>query len=290
MDALLGYVNNVYFDVPDDLSAAQYKVFDKDGTQVGLTANATVASGLATVALPYATTLAEGQFQVQLLFSYQSVNNTLSKYINVVTPILQKHEILKIHPNATAEEVWNIEAAVRYIVQNHCGQEFGHFFGTKRVYGRGSRVLHLPTHLISLTSVNDVTDEFRLVETSDGWELQYYPWGTPTGFVDGLYMTGGVITDPLRWSLGCWENGVLYTIDGEWGYLSIPSSVVEAAKLLVNDYACGDIQYRDRFLTSMTAADWRIQFDGGAFTDTGNVRANQLLEDYVVKNTPWVAI
>jgi hypothetical protein len=32
----------------------------------------------------------------------------------------------------------------------------------------------------------------------------------------------------------------------------------------------------------MTAADWRIQFYSGAYLRTGNVRADQLLADYVV--------
>jgi hypothetical protein len=207
-----------------------------------------------------------------------------------VTPILGKHEILKIHPNATEDEIWNIEAAVRYIIQSHCGQEFGNFVGEKTVYGRGSKVLQLPAHLLSLTSVNGVVDAVRLIRSDNGWQLHYYPWGVPYGDNQGIYLTGGVMHDTTNWSYGWWEDGVSYVISGQWGYLATPAAVAEAAKLLVNDYACGDSRYRDRFLTSMTAADWRIQFHAGAFSNTGNVRANQLLEDFVVKNNPWVAI
>ena len=65
--------------------------------------------------------------------------------------------------------------------------------------------------------------------------------------------------------------------------------VKEAAKLLVNDYACAEQTYRDRYLTSMTAADWRIQFHSGAFLKTGNVRADQLLRDFVLKGG-WAVI
>jgi len=77
------------------------------------------------------------------------------------------------------------------------------------------------------------------------------------------------------------KEGVIYPISGVWGYEAVPESVKEAARLLVNDYACADSQYRDRYLTSMTAADWRIQFNSGAFVRTGNVRADQLLSEYV---------
>jgi hypothetical protein len=84
-------------------------------------------------------------------------------------------------------------------------------------------------------------------------------------------------------------NEAQYNISGQWGWNSVPAAVQEAAALLAHDYACADVLYRDRYLTSMTAADWRIQFNAGAFSDTGNVRANQLLEEYVIKNN-WVAI
>ena len=53
-------------------------------------------------------------------------------------------------------------------------------------------------------------------------------------------------------------------------------------KLLVNDYACGEQMYRDRFLQSYKNADWRLQYYSAAYYDTGNARANLLLAPWVV--------
>jgi hypothetical protein len=241
------------------------------------------------VELNMAQTQNEGDISVTWTFAMSSIPVTKIDYLSVVTPILSVEAIKKIHPNATDDEVETIEKAVRHIINAHCGQTFGHYIGTKKVYGRGSRVLELPAHLLDLTSVNGVVDEERLILHDEGWELHYFPWGLPYGYEQGVYLTGGVMHDPTKWTYGWWENGISYLIDGEWGYCATPPQVAEAAKLLVNDYACGDNQYRDKFLTSMTAADWRIQFHAGAFANTGNVRANQLLEDYVVKYQ-WVAV
>lgn len=241
------------------------------------------------VDLNMAQTQNEGDISVTWDFSMSSVAVSKTDYLSVVSPILSVEAIRAIHPNATDDEVTVVEKAVRHIIQAHCGQTFGNFTGKMTVYGRGSRILFLPARLISLTSINGVSDSTRFQTGKDGWEIYYYPWGVNPYSMTDPFVTGGVIYDPTQTYWGIWDCGYQYDIEGQWGYFATPAQVTEAAKLLVNDYACGDNQYRDRFLTSMTAADWRIQFHAGAFSNTGNVRANQLLENYVVKYE-WVAI
>lgn len=241
------------------------------------------------VDLNMAQTQSEGDIAVTWDFTMSSVPVTKTDYLSVVSPILSVEAIREIHPNATDAEVDKVERAVRHIIQAHCGQTFGYYVGTKTVYGRGARTLYLPAHLLTLTSINDVVDPNRFEVVKDGWELYYYPWGINPYAMTDPFVTGGVIFDPTQTYWGIWDAGFQYVVAGEWGYRATPAAVAEAAKLLVNDYACGDSQYRDRFLTSMTAADWRIQFNDGAFQNTGNVRANQLLAEFIVKYE-WVAI
>lgn len=85
-----------------------------------------------------------------------------------------------------------------------------------------------------------------------------------------------------------WKNDYPFQITGDWGYKTVPANVKEAAKLLVNDYACSEIAYRDRYLESIKAADWRLQFNSRAWEYTGNVRADQLLSEYVILD--WAVI
>lgn len=215
-------------------------------------------------------------------------------YVEVVRPILPISKVLEILGTGfTTDDAANVEQSVRYIIQAHTGQQFGKYVGVRRVTGRGDNFLKLPGRLLGMNSLNGLTSwkDFSVIE-NDGWSLvanAYY--GIPPvkadyhGVNEQTYSNIPITLPRLTHSV--FKAGRTYEIDGVWGWNYVPAAVVEAAMLLIHDYACADAVYRDRFITSMTAADWRIQFHSGAFSDTGNVRANQLLEDYVVKRG-WV--
>jgi hypothetical protein len=210
----------------------------------------------------------------------------------IVTPLLTNSEIKEIHPLATPAEVEKIEKATRHIIQAHTGQKFGKYIGVREIQGNSSRKLLLPERLLTLEKVDDVAATPDFSVQNNGFILIHKPWGVPPVKADawGLhYHTGGVIHNPNGVNLGVWNAEHIYRVEGVWGWEEIPAPVKESAKLLINDYAAADIAYRDRYLTSMTAADWRIQFNSGAFLRTGNVRADQLLSDYVMPRG-WVVL
>ena len=212
---------------------------------------------------------------------------------DVVTPLLLPHEIRKIVGEASDEDVAEIEQAVRHIINAHCGQSFGKYVGPIAVTGSGEPNLRLPRRLISYTKVNGGTYWNDMLSLrGGGWFLQSKHVFAPSvraDFDGWHYSYSSPIVAPYSKVLTTFIKNVEYEIDGVWGWEEVPDAVRSAAKLLVNDYACGDSLYRDRFLTSMTAADWRIQFHEGAFSNTGNVRANQLLAEFVLRRG-WVII
>lgn len=281
----------VYLDIYGGSADALPVVMFNDLISMTVTQEAPVpASGITdrySVTLTMAQTQDQGEVNLAWAFTMATVPVTKTDYFNVFSPILSDTSIKKIHPNATSDEVIAIERAVRLIIQAYTGQEFGHYVATKEIRGKGSKALYLPARLLELTSVNGIVDPTHYQLVDDGFTLINFPWGFPA---DAYFLTSGVIHQSPYWfETGIWDHSCRYMVAGEWGYTSTPAPVAEAARLLVNDYACGDNQYRDRFLTSMTAADWRIQFNDGAFTDTGNVRANQLLHDYILTQD-WVVI
>lgn len=207
--------------------------------------------------------------------------------VEVVTPILSKAEIRAIDSNVfdTNAEIERIEKAVRHVIQAYTGQEFGLRVGRETVRGEGGSALRSPRRIIELNKVNGLVGGANFSVDPEGHIVRYLPWGVPPVKADahGLHMhTGGVIHNPNHVKWQSWLSNQNYVLEGRFGWEEVPAPVKEAAKLLVNDYACADSQYRDRYLTSMTAADWRIQFNSGAFLRTGNVRADQLLSEYVI--------
>lgn len=237
----------------------------------------------------------------------------------IITPLLTKRELKAIWNDATDEEIVDIEQAVRYIIQAHTGQSFGKREKSVVIPGAGESALALPEHILSMTGVktlNAVLNPLAFIVVAEGWYLKKrqhdvlsqiddpslywdnvntqdydFPLEAPhgMGLTPNRYSHGQIIYPPRRSNGRMWRDDYPFTITGIWGYDSVPQPVKEAAALLVNDYACSEQAYRDRYLDSISAADWRLQFNAQAFINTGNVRADQLLNNYVMKRG-WAVI
>lgn len=242
----------------------------------------------------------------------QSFDETIS--YEAVTPYLTKQEIKAIYPEATDQEVVDLEAGVRHIINGHTGQKFGFDKDkTLTVEGHGERALRLPERLVNLTGFATLTAELDIrgvIVVSDGWYLKkgwagvLAPIENDSTYWSGWTVTsdaapgepgyeqethGTVIAPPgVHSAPTVWRDDYPFEITGDWGYESVPSPVKEAAKLLVNDYACSEVAYRDRYLQNIQAADWRLQFNANAWVSTGNVRADQLLADYHILD--WAVV
>lgn len=238
----------------------------------------------------------------------------------IITPLLTKREIRKVWEDSTDDEVFEIEAAVRHIIQAHTGQVFGKRNKSVIVPGAGESALALPERLISISGIKTlsaVLNPSALAIIADGWYLKkrfydalsdipndsvywngegYYDYPDfPEEAPHGLGHTpdrfghGPIIAAPGGRGGANWKDDYPFTITGLWGYSAVPNPVKEAAKLLINDYACSEQMYRDRYLDSIKSADWRLQYNDKAFLHTGNVRADQLLSDFVMKRG-WALI
>lgn len=287
--------NRVEFEAPEPTTLVTATVRLNDGEPIAVPVsggNENPALRTRYITIPYVQN--EGVVTVEWSYTGQSLTEdalvsgqvVITDTFDVVTPILSPKEILDVWDTATPTEIAQIEPAVRHIINAHTGQTFGKYVGKVRVRGANNGSLLLPRKLMRINTVNggSASDFYDIV--GDGFYLTYYPMGVPPIKADyyGLHMhRGGVIHNPNNVKWGVFEASRVYEIDGEWGYDEVPSRIKEAAKLLINDYASADTAYRDRYLTSMTAADWRIQFNSGAFSKTGNVRADQLLSDYVLQ-------
>jgi hypothetical protein len=301
MELYVKTVNDVTFDLPTDdttVTSATYSL--NGGTPVSL-----VVTGH-TVTLPYFQT--EGDLVVTWNISIPGSGNFVeTQDYSLVTPYLTKAQIKTIWPEATDQEVMDVESAVRHVINAHTGQSFGHITKTRVIEGHGELMLRLPQRLITLNGLSTLTqviDPNCAIIVSDGWYIKKR-WGAvlstttnPSLYWSGFFAInnaepdepgyeaadhGEVIVAPSTEPKPTeWKDDYPFTIAGDWGYTSVPEPVKQAAALLVNDYACGEVGYRDKYLKAISAADWDIDFSSRSWEATGNVRADQLLSEFVI--------
>lgn len=283
---------NVFIDVPLTAVSGTLDAEVYEGETLVYTAEVvTYNNGRYSFPLPFNLVQNDRELSVRWEFDYIEGGITYtyseSQNISIVTPLLPLSIVASIvEKSVTDPDVVDIERATRYIVQSHTGQVFGKFVGKKTVVGNGEVFVKLPMRLLRLSKLND--SEYwvpNLILSKDGWFLKNKDWGVPPlkADYDGWhYLKNGVIEGSPFGKRRGWAENAVYTLEGEWGWDSVPGAVQEAARLLINDYACNDSLYRDRYIQAVSAVDWKIQFNSGAFLNTGNVRADQLLKDYVL--------
>jgi hypothetical protein len=299
-----GTDRKVYLDVPIvPIDGTLEVTVCKDSTQVFEVQQVVAENdGRLSFVMPFSLVQSDNTYDVHWRFQYLENAQTYEydswTTEDIVTPILPLRDIKSIldDEDVTDEEVYNIERAVRNIIQSHTGQFFGRYVGVLKVTGVGDSNLRLPRRLISMNSINNNANwQNNLSIRGGGWYLKTITYGVPSiradyyGWHEIPSTSSAPIVAPYSKTMQPFVEDVEYSIDGVWGWNTIPQKVSEAARLLVNDYACGDSLYRDRFIRSVSTADWTLNFHDGAFRNTGNVRADQLLSEYVLRRG-WTVI
>ena len=94
----------------------------------------------------------------------------------------------------------------------------------------------------------------------------------PAGGTDYLDLNFG--------ALGGFPRTYDYKIVVEAGYTAVPSDIVRAAKLLITDIECGQLDYYKRYVTTYNTDQFKLQFDKQSFEGTGNILVDKILSKY----------
>jgi hypothetical protein len=230
----------------------------------------------------------EGILQATWTFTVDSTTLAVTEYYDVVTPYSSWDYFLgELGENISYKTYLECERVARHIINSHCGQEFGQEYTTYAVEGHGTNSLALPRRLQTLDKVTWVSNpiprpgdaigsgaEYAWETVGEGWTIRQQPYPHDLNLVH---------THKDRFI-----RNRTYNVSGLWGWPGIPTEVEEASKILTADFMCKEAKYRDKYLDNIKMGDWRIQFTAGAFIGTGNVKADQLLRDYVL--TPGIGL
>ena len=85
----------------------------------------------------------------------------------------------------------------------------------------------------------------------------------------------------VGYRVGDFPKGYDFTIVMDVGYKVVPTDVVIASKMLIEDIKCGKLDYYKRYVTSYNTDQFKIQFDKAILSGTGNMIVDKILDKYV---------
>ena len=77
-------------------------------------------------------------------------------------------------------------------------------------------------------------------------------------------------------------KGYDYLFITDAGYKAIPPDVERAATILINDLKCGKLDYYQKFITSYSTDQFKMQFDKRMLDGTGNLIVDKILDNYAI--------
>ena len=83
-----------------------------------------------------------------------------------------------------------------------------------------------------------------------------------------------------RYSYASFTEDFDYEIDGDFGWQTIPSKIQEACILLMQDIACGNNKYINKYIQKYSTDGYSIEFAKFAFSTTGNKIVDDILARY----------
>jgi len=240
----------------------------------------------------------------KIVWSYEIDGNEGSHtyFTDVVTPYANLSDVWEdlnlgtdpSDPNyKTYHEIQMAEKYARKLIEIYTAQFFYLYDESQIVYGSGSDILPLPFKINSIHELyeNDVllVDNINSI---NNWI--YNPIVSESGFGirvnrqdlvdDIIYTSNGLIPPSINGngSGGAFKKDYRYAVQGRFGYSSVPDNVEEACIILIQQFFEKDSAWRNKYVKSISAFDWKFDYMEDAHRGTGNLYADQLLQPYVI--------
>jgi hypothetical protein len=244
----------------------------------------------------------EPTLEITWSYSVNGIQTTHKQIVDVVRPYVSISESLDrlnigtdvSDPNYRSyNELKIAERYARKLIDAYTNQFFSEKYMTETQYGSGTDVLPLKTRIISLTvlkeegitlidspsQINNWTFVPKISESNYGLSIN------KQDLYDNLvYTANGLIPPSIndRSYSGAFKKDYIYSITGWYGWNRVPDDVSEACLVLMQQYFEKDRAWKDKYVKNISTFDWKFEFLDKAHTGTGNLYADQLLDQYVV--------
>ena len=213
--------------------------------------------------------------------------------VNVVRPYVNPYAI---STNQTASDITNYakyEEIARAVIDSIVVEGF--YYRKKFIETSGTGADYIPLWVDAKKIINVYENNVLVYDINDeaSYESKYIITKDNTAVaIDyaGAYnrLEGGAIRIPIapsdmdlvKYSYKAFHNTFDYSLLLEVGYKKVPSDIARAAELLIDDIACGRLDYYNRYISSYGTDQFRLSFDKRVFEGTGNILVDKILSKY----------
>ena len=232
--------------------------------------------------------------KVQWSYEISGVAASQNTFHQIVTPYATVSDIIDYFELGTKpsdlnyrseQEIVNAEKIARTQINTYVNDDFGKKYGAQEQFGNGSDALELIEKMLTIDKLyeNDVLVIDNTVDpvynifgfdveiTLTGWALRIKTNGLGSARYDNQ-------VDPTILYYGRFRDHTRYKVMGEVGYNYVPEDIKLSTMLLVGDILSNDAAWRQKYLKKINLAEVSFELSGGAFSGTGNVLVDQILD------------
>jgi hypothetical protein len=254
------------------------------------------------VVLPLALCRRNRKFKVEWRYTVNNNQGSHIYFTDVVTPYANLSDIIDdlnfgtdpSDPNYKSyHDLQMAEKYARKLIEIYTNQVF-HLYDDKQiVYGSGSDILPMPFKLNEIHEVYE-NDVLLIDNINNVKNWIYVPMISESGFGirvnrqqlmdDMIYSANGMVQPTIndQGFSAAFRKDRRYSVQGRFGWSSIPDNVEEACIILIKQYFDQDRAWKDKYVKNISTFDWKFEFLQDAHKGTGNLYADQLLSPYVL--------
>ena len=299
-------------DADDDVIAVVYDITEDNTISPTVNPNVPVGTFTATkletdmgtyqVVLPLSLCRRNRKFKVEWRYEVEGKEASHIYFTDVVTPYANLSDIIDdlnfgtdtSDPNYKSyHELQMAEKYARKLIEIYTNQVFHLYDDRQIVYGSGADILPMPFKMNQIHELyeNDVLLVDNINNISN-WT--YAPMISESGFGirvnrqqlnDGMvYVSNGLVPPTINdlGSSGAFKKDYRYSVQGRFGWSSVPDNVEEACIILIKQFFDQDRAWKDKYVKNISTFDWKFEFMEDAHRGTGNLYADQLLSPYVL--------
>lgn len=265
-------------------TAYAIKMTDQNDLSVVEAVGASNSQGELVINLPTKYTQYDGWFALEV-----SLLNDSVVYLDTVLsvrPLVPINTIVEyMEGKLTEEQAAEYESYVRHLINSIVGFEFNFVHKNLHTVGNGTDFVVTDDRILKVYSVKE--NNIVIWSNTDASQFPYEPWVNLRGIVrketDTDNRLEGVIGWSTRYGSPIFRYGWDYVFEVDAGWPVIPQDIQNATLLLINDIACGNNRYYNKYISSVKGAI-NISYFQQVIAGTGNLYVDNILSKYVLES------